>query len=123
MSSDVHVWCVRAGATLDADWRDDTVFATCSNDGSIAVCKMGSDKALKTWPGDPSTEVRVTVCVVLKCASTATPTHCLPAASGLCSWRCQVLCADYKLWLPVCRPAGDGCAVGGLRGPAGISWG
>jgi hypothetical protein len=47
-----------AGATLDADWRDDSVFATCSNDGSIAVCKMGSDKALKTWPGDPSTEVR-----------------------------------------------------------------
>lgn len=46
-----------AGATLDADWRDDSVFATCSNDGSIAVCKMGSDKALKTWPGDPLTEV------------------------------------------------------------------
>lgn len=50
-------WCVCAGATLDADWRDDSVFATCSNDGSIAVCKMGSDSALKTWPGVPKTEV------------------------------------------------------------------
>lgn len=33
------------------------MFATCSNDGSIAVCRMGSDTALKTWPGVPQTEV------------------------------------------------------------------
>lgn len=43
-----------SGATLDADWRDDTSFATCCNDGTIAVCKLGSDKAIKTFSGGKS---------------------------------------------------------------------
>lgn len=47
-------WSFHKGATLDADWRDDTTFATCSNDGTIAVCKLGSDKPLKVFGGQTS---------------------------------------------------------------------
>lgn len=42
-----------ADATLDADWRDDTVFAVCCADGSITVCKVGSQAPLKTWNAAP----------------------------------------------------------------------
>ncbi|KAI8477394.1 MAG: WD40 repeat-like protein [Monoraphidium minutum] len=38
-------------AVLDADWRNATQFATCSSDNSIHLCKLGSEKPIKTWTG------------------------------------------------------------------------
>ena len=40
-----------AGPTLDVDWRDDTSFASCSNDQTILLCKMGETKPVKTLRG------------------------------------------------------------------------
>lgn len=36
---------------LDVDWQTNTSFASCSTDQRIHVCKMGSDKPLKTFLG------------------------------------------------------------------------
>lgn len=132
-----------AGATLDADWRDDNVFATCSNDGSIAVCKMGSDKALKTWPGDPSTEVSGAAhCHALQCCwqcQTLQKVATCLLVDGISHqflpcWRASSLgccggpvpaCAGLRVdwWCVWSCPAGDGGALGCFRGPAGFSRG
>jgi transducin (beta)-like 1 len=36
---------------LDVDWRDDTTFATCSNDKHIFVCQLGSLAPLVQFTG------------------------------------------------------------------------
>ncbi|GAU93188.1 hypothetical protein RvY_05166 [Ramazzottius varieornatus] len=36
---------------LDVDWKDDKTFASCSTDQCIFVCRLGSDKPLKTFRG------------------------------------------------------------------------
>lgn len=42
---------LHSAPVLDADWRDNTCFATCSTDKSIMVCKVGEPKPLKVWKG------------------------------------------------------------------------
>jgi len=42
--------CVIAPA-LDVDWQTNTSFASCSTDQCIHVCKLGVDKAIKTFQG------------------------------------------------------------------------
>ncbi|XRB03054.1 transducin [Pycnococcus provasolii] len=37
--------------TLDVDWRDDTMFATCSTDKTIHVCRLGLNRPLRTFTG------------------------------------------------------------------------
>ena len=37
--------------TLDVDWRDETVFATCSSDKMIHVCELGLDEPKETFQG------------------------------------------------------------------------
>ncbi|XP_029567739.1 F-box-like/WD repeat-containing protein TBL1X [Salmo trutta] len=36
---------------LDVDWQNNTTFASCSTDMCIHVCRMGSDRPLKTFQG------------------------------------------------------------------------
>ena len=36
---------------LDVDWKDDETFASCSTDKTVHICKVGSDKPLKTYTG------------------------------------------------------------------------
>ena len=36
---------------LDVDWKDDETFASCSTDKTVHICKVGSDKPLKTFTG------------------------------------------------------------------------
>ena len=36
-------------SVVDADWRNNTMFASCSQDGSIAVCKLSDGKPLRHW--------------------------------------------------------------------------
>ena len=36
---------------LDVDWRDNDVFASCSTDKYIHVCKIGIDKPITTFSG------------------------------------------------------------------------
>ena len=54
------VWDAKAGSqhkqyahhtasVVDADWRNNTMFASCSQDGSIAVCKLADSKPLRHW--------------------------------------------------------------------------
>ena len=54
------VWDTKAGSqhrqyshhaapVVDCDWRNNTVFASCSQDGSIAVCKLADPKPLRHW--------------------------------------------------------------------------
>jgi WD40 repeat protein len=54
------VWDAKAGSqhkqyahhtasVVDADWRNNTMFASCSQDGSIAVCKLSDSKPLRHW--------------------------------------------------------------------------
>eukprot|EP00210_Caulerpa_lentillifera_P001873 g1802.t1 len=38
-------------ATLDVDWKSNSIFATCSTDHSIYVCKFGEDQPLKAFRG------------------------------------------------------------------------
>jgi WD40 repeat protein len=38
-----------SGSVVDADWRNNTMFASCSQDGSIAVCKLSDSKPLRHW--------------------------------------------------------------------------
>ena len=38
-------------ATLDAHWKNNAVFATCSTDKTIKICKIGSSKELMTFRG------------------------------------------------------------------------
>jgi len=44
-SAPVQRWAHHRGSTLDVDWRDDSTFATCSSDGTVAVCRV-SPRAL-----------------------------------------------------------------------------
>ena len=37
------------GAVLDMDWRNNTMFASSSQDGSIAVLKLGEAKPFRQW--------------------------------------------------------------------------
>ncbi len=36
---------------LDVDWKDDNTFASCSTDKTVHICRVGSDKPLKTYTG------------------------------------------------------------------------
>ena len=36
---------------LDVDWQSNTSFASCSTDQCIHVCKLASDKPVKTFQG------------------------------------------------------------------------
>jgi transducin (beta)-like 1 len=38
-------------AILDVDWKDDEVFASCSTDRSIFVCRVGDSKYIKRFDG------------------------------------------------------------------------
>eukprot|EP00210_Caulerpa_lentillifera_P001877 g1806.t1 len=38
-------------ATLDVDWKSNSIFATCSTDHSTYVCKLGEDQPLKAFRG------------------------------------------------------------------------
>ncbi|KAI9299369.1 WD40-repeat-containing domain protein, partial [Cunninghamella echinulata] len=38
-------------AILDVDWMDNTTFASCSNDKTIYVCRVGLTEPLKKWVG------------------------------------------------------------------------
>ncbi|MEQ2242110.1 Transducin beta-like [Ilyodon furcidens] len=42
--------CFTAPA-LDVDWQNNTTFASCSTDMCIHVCRLGSDRPLKTFQG------------------------------------------------------------------------
>ena len=46
--------------TLDVDWQNNSCFASCSTDKLIHVCKLGSDKPVRTFQGH---KVCVCVCV------------------------------------------------------------
>lgn len=37
--------------TLDVDWQNNSCFASCSTDKLIHVCKLGSDKPIRTFQG------------------------------------------------------------------------
>ena len=37
--------------TLDVDWQNNNCFASCSTDKLIHVCKLGSDKPIRTFQG------------------------------------------------------------------------
>ncbi|XP_046853364.1 F-box-like/WD repeat-containing protein TBL1XR1 [Xenia sp. Carnegie-2017] len=39
------------GPALDIDWQNSNVFASCSTDKAIHVCKVGAEKPLKTFEG------------------------------------------------------------------------
>lgn len=44
--------CERPTApALDVDWQNNTTFASCSTDMCIHVCRLGSDRPLKTFQG------------------------------------------------------------------------
>ena len=45
--------------TLDVDWQNNSCFASCSTDKLIHVCKLGSDKPVRTFQGH-----KVCVCVL-----------------------------------------------------------
>eukprot|EP00934_Nitzschia_sp_Nitz4_P006914 Nitzschia sp. Nitz4//scaffold3_size479765//124131//126796//NITZ4_000054-RA/size479765-processed-gene-0.98-mRNA-1//-1//CDS//3329550620//6904//frame0 len=36
---------------LDVDWKDDTIFASCSTDKTVHICRVGTAKPLKTYTG------------------------------------------------------------------------
>jgi len=50
---------------LDADWRNATSFATCSSDNDIHLCKLGSERPIKTWTGHSNEVRRVGCCLLL----------------------------------------------------------
>lgn len=37
--------------SMDVDWKNNTTFATCSNDKIIYVCKLGRERPIKTYQG------------------------------------------------------------------------
>eukprot|EP01130_Rhizamoeba_saxonica_P015504 TRINITY_DN6972_c0_g1_i1.p1 TRINITY_DN6972_c0_g1~~TRINITY_DN6972_c0_g1_i1.p1 ORF type:complete len:474 (-),score=78.85 TRINITY_DN6972_c0_g1_i1:73-1494(-) len=37
--------------TLDVDWKEDNIFASCSGDRAIYVCEIGKTKPIQTWRG------------------------------------------------------------------------
>ena len=37
--------------TLDVDWKDNSIFASCSTDTMIYVCELGRNKPLRTFQG------------------------------------------------------------------------
>jgi transducin (beta)-like 1 len=41
-----------SGSVVDADWRNNTMFASAAQDGSIAVCKLSDSKPLRHWQVD-----------------------------------------------------------------------
>ncbi len=47
--------------TLDVDWQNNTTFASCSTDKLIHVCRVGSDRPIRTLQGH---KVRVSICTV-----------------------------------------------------------
>ncbi|KAG5459390.1 MAG: WD40-repeat-containing domain protein, partial [Olpidium bornovanus] len=42
---------VASRPVLDADWRDDSMFATASSDNDVAVCQLGHNGAIKHFKG------------------------------------------------------------------------
>ena len=40
-----------AGATLDVDWRDSRTFATCSQDGTLCLCRLGEAAPVQRFLG------------------------------------------------------------------------
>lgn len=40
-----------AASVLDSDWKNNSIFATCSTDKSILVCKVGEEAPLKKFTG------------------------------------------------------------------------
>ena len=40
-----------AGYVMDVDWQSNSSFASCSTDRCIHVCKLGTDKPIKTFQG------------------------------------------------------------------------
>ena len=41
----------RAGATLDVDWLDSRTFATCSQDGTLCMCRLGEAAPVQRFLG------------------------------------------------------------------------
>lgn len=46
----------RIAPTLDIDWQNTNTFASCSPDKKIHVCKIGLEKAVKTFEGHSVSE-------------------------------------------------------------------
>lgn len=44
-------YAVHEAPTLDVDWRDDDVFATCSSDRTITVCRVGEERPMVRYTG------------------------------------------------------------------------
>lgn len=42
---------VHTAPALDVDWQNNSTFASCSTDMCIHVCRLGSDRPLKTFQG------------------------------------------------------------------------
>ncbi|PSC75373.1 F-box-like WD repeat-containing TBL1X [Micractinium conductrix] len=68
MDGTLVVWDAKAGAqskqyahhassVVDADWRNNTTFASCSQDGSIAICKLSDPKPQRHWQSAHSADI------------------------------------------------------------------
>jgi transducin (beta)-like 1 len=42
---------VHTAPTLDVDWRDNTSFASCSGDATVAVFQLGETKPIRVFRG------------------------------------------------------------------------
>ncbi|KAG5459829.1 MAG: WD40-repeat-containing domain protein [Olpidium bornovanus] len=47
----VQQFLVHKGPVMDADWRDDSMFATASSDNDVAVCQLGCKGAVRYFKG------------------------------------------------------------------------
>ncbi|KAJ6645324.1 F-box-like/WD repeat-containing protein ebi [Pseudolycoriella hygida] len=50
----IHTFRFHSGKTLDVDWRTNTSFASCGDDGSIHVCERGVNKPIISFRGHTS---------------------------------------------------------------------
>lgn len=40
-----------SGPITDIEWQNQSTFATCSTDHSVAVCEIGTEKPIKSYDG------------------------------------------------------------------------
>lgn len=96
------VWDAKAGtqtrqyachsaSVVDCDWRNNTMFASCSQDGSIAVCKLSDGKPLRHWQA--------------RGAATQPGSRCAGLPSCWLGWqrRCRPRAAGHTGCPPLCR--------------------
>lgn len=46
-----QVFALHEAPTLDVDWRNNTMFASCSTDTTIHVCKLGEPRPVRSYSG------------------------------------------------------------------------